>query len=111
MEVADAIIVNKADGALDNAARATASDYASALCFNKRKFNCWEPPVLRCSSLQGTGIDIVWDKVLKFHETMDKQGLLSQRRQQQAKYWMMTHLGQHLVDRAERNSRVQALAK
>ncbi|CAM9570847.1 unnamed protein product, partial [Ectocarpus sp. 8 AP-2014] len=62
VEVADAIVVNKSDGDLEKAARATASDYSAALGLARRKLSCWAPPVLRCSALRSEGVDQVWEQ-------------------------------------------------
>ncbi|CAM9400442.1 unnamed protein product [Scytosiphon promiscuus] len=100
VEVADAIVVNKSDGELQKAARATANDYQAALSFARRKLACWAPPVLRCSALHAEGIDQVWEEVARFRGLMVDNGLLDSRRRQQAAHWMRRHLRQQLMDRA-----------
>ncbi|CAM9293189.1 unnamed protein product [Ectocarpus sp. 13 AM-2016] len=67
VEVADAIVVNKSDGDLEKAARATASDYSAALGYARRKLSCWAPPVLRCSALRSEGVDQVWEQARRLH--------------------------------------------
>eukprot|EP00904_Undaria_pinnatifida_P000001 jgi/Undpi1/10000/HiC_scaffold_28.g12454.m1 len=111
VEVADAIVVNKADGELEKAARATASDYSAALCFARRKISCWNPPVLRCSALRATGVGQVWEQVVKFRSAMKEAGLLDKRRRRQATHWVQRHLQQQLMERAGRNKAVEALSK
>ncbi|CAM9493893.1 unnamed protein product [Ectocarpus sp. 4 AP-2014] len=114
VEVADAIVVNKSDGDLEKAARATASDYSSALGYARRKLSCWAPPVLRCSALRSEGVDQVWEqarRVVKFRSLIEGNGLLGSRRRQQAAHWMRQHLRQQLMDRAVADAEVQILAK
>ncbi|CBJ33833.1 arginine/ornithine transport system ATPase [Ectocarpus siliculosus] len=111
VEVADAIVVNKSDGDLEKAARATASDYSAALGLARRKLSCWAPPVLRCSALRSEGIDQVWEQVVKFRSLIEGNGLLGSRRKQQAAHWMRQHLRQQLMDRAVADAEVQTLAK
>ncbi|CAM9595437.1 unnamed protein product [Ectocarpus sp. 12 AP-2014] len=125
VEVADAIVVNKSDGDLEKAARATASNYSAALGYARRKLGCWAPPVLRCSALRSEGIDQVWEQarrlhihwpffssdVVKFRSLIEGNGLLGSRRRQQAAHWMRQHLRQQLMDRAVADAEVQTLAK
>ncbi|CAN0059889.1 unnamed protein product [Ectocarpus fasciculatus] len=111
VEVADAIVVNKSDGDLEKAARATANDYSAALGYARRKLSCWAPPVLRCSARRSEGIDQVWEQVVKFRGVIEENGLLVSRRRQQAAHWMRQHLRQQLMDRAIADAEVQTLAK
>ena len=66
MELADLVVVNKADGDLAAAASATASDYAAALHLVRPRIPAWSPRVLTCSALIGTGIAEVWATVDEF---------------------------------------------
>ena len=66
MEIADAVVVNKADGALLPAARHAAADLKGALHFQRRKHPGWTPKVLLASSKDRTGIDEVLDVALAF---------------------------------------------
>jgi LAO/AO transport system kinase len=63
MELADIVVVNKADGDLGPLARSTAADYANALHLLRPRSVHWAPRVLVCSALDGTGIDEVWATV------------------------------------------------
>src|SRR5215475_9225049 len=67
VELADMIAINKADG--DNAARArvAAADYGAALHILTPRLAEWQPPVVTCSALTGTGIAALWEHVLDHH--------------------------------------------
>jgi LAO/AO transport system kinase len=87
MEMADAVVITKADG--DNIKRATAAqaEYQQALHFYQQKNSGWTPRVLTCSALMNTGIDEVWETVLKFNESVTTNGYLSLNRKIQNIAW------------------------
>ncbi|CAK9003659.1 Methylmalonic aciduria type A homolog, partial [Durusdinium trenchii] len=70
MEVADMVVVNKADGELATAARHAATDYMHALQLMRRKRPIWRPRVKKCSALHKEQIDTVWNIVEKFRRKM-----------------------------------------
>lgn len=92
LELADAIVVNKADGDnLDNALQAR-KIYSDTMQLFASKPAGWVPPVLTCSALHMNGIDKIWDTVVDFHKKMTATGSLAQKRKQQALDWMHTLL-------------------
>ncbi|KRP25038.1 MAG: protein kinase, partial [SAR92 bacterium BACL16 MAG-120322-bin99] len=80
MELADLVLVNKADGEQTNSANQTMADYRSALHFMKSRFASWQPQVLACSSLKNSGIAEVWQEVESFRSTTTASGELQQHR-------------------------------
>lgn len=89
VEVADMIVVNKADGDLLPSARHTASDYRSALCFARSTERHEESvPVMLASALTGDGIAPVWETIVELRDRMDLSGNLSAKRRVQGQYWM-----------------------
>ncbi len=100
IELADVVVVTKADGVLGAPADTTAADYASALRLLRPKNPEWTPTVLRCSAIEGTGIDELWVTVEAFSETLRRTGDLGRRRADQAREWMWTEIGAALLDRA-----------
>lgn len=95
MEVADMVVVNKADGDLVNAARHAATDYMHALQLMRRKHPSWRPRVKMCSSLHNQKIDEVWGVVDKFRTAM-KDELVERRRLQNLR-WMWSQFKEQLV--------------
>ncbi|MBD8606633.1 methylmalonyl Co-A mutase-associated GTPase MeaB [Aeromicrobium sp. CFBP 8757] len=83
LEIADVIAVNKADGDRAQEAHATSKDLAGALRMVYAGTQDWVPPVLTCSALEGTGIDTVWNRVVRHREFMGAKGLREKRAQQQ----------------------------
>ena len=82
MELAHALVINKADGDGVQLARQTQGQYASAVhLFNND--SAWTPPVLTCSALEQRGIDAVWQTVDEFVSASRADGRFKERREQQ----------------------------
>ena len=92
IEMADAIVVNKADG--DNLRRAQTArgEYARVLHFLHAFTPGWSPPALTCSAITGEGIDGVWEQILLFQAHLANDNLGVDRRQQQNAQWFHTLL-------------------
>ncbi|MEM7200934.1 MAG: methylmalonyl Co-A mutase-associated GTPase MeaB [Planctomycetota bacterium] len=86
MELADVLVIHKADG--DNAAAAerAGAESASALRFLHHGRDGWQPPVLTASAHEATGIDDVWDAVRRHRAALGSTGL-AERRCEQALHW------------------------
>ena len=97
MELADLVLVNKADGDQSAAAAQTQSDYRSAIHFMKSRFDHWQPPVMTCSALKNQGIEDVWDKVTEFSLALSEKGQLAKLRAQQSKAWMWSETAESLI--------------
>ena len=97
MELADLVLVNKADGDQSAAAAQTQSDYRSAIHFMKSRFDHWQPPVMTCSALKNQGIEDVWDKVTEFSLALSAKGQLAKLRTQQSKAWMWSETAESLI--------------
>ena len=76
MELADALVVNKADGDLAAQARHAAAAHRRALQLTRRKIAEWAPPVQRMSALEGHGVARVWDTCARFRGEMRASGRL-----------------------------------
>ncbi len=88
MEMADAIVINKADG--DNIAAATLAqqEYAQAIHLFTAPPSGWITRVTTCSALQNIGIDEAWQLIVKFREHMMANGYFDHQRSQQNLKWM-----------------------
>ncbi len=83
MEMADAIIINKADGDNINKARAARIEYKNALHLYPPPESGWIPVVDVCSARTGTGIETTWDYVMDFTEKTKSSGFFEEQRKQQ----------------------------
>lgn len=113
MELADMIIVNKADGELAATARHSASDYLSALKLLHSRTRNWSVPVKICSALESRGIGEIWNTVEEYRATITSSGELSERRALQAKTWMWSEISESLITALRNdplaNSRIEQL--
>jgi LAO/AO transport system kinase len=109
MEVADLIVVNKADGALLPAARRTAADYMSATNFLTHQYGR-TPPVIMVSSETKDGFAELWSEICKFRQFMTQEGHLQKKRKDQAHYWMWKNLQNIIAARTKSNEQLQKTA-
>ena len=88
IEIADALLVNKADG--DNRQRAllAASEYNRVLHYLQPATEGWQTKAYLCSALTGEGVPEIWSVVETFQDEMSRSGGLQARRQQQLRDWM-----------------------
>nr|CAH8853982.1 unnamed protein product [Trichobilharzia regenti] len=96
VEVADLVLVNKADGELLPAARRIASEYSNALRYMRSRRPNWTPKVKLVSSLNGDGLTEFWSTACEFHSSQIKSGELQRIRKEQLKIWMWTFIKEGL---------------
>ena len=101
VELADALVVNKADGATQSIAERTRADYGGALELIRSSGNFWRPRAIAVSALESKGISKVWETVLEHHDLMKANGQFDERRRQQSRAWMRKLLDEG-IDRAFR---------
>jgi len=98
IELADLVLVNKADGELAAAARRSAADYASAMRLLRPPLPEWQVPVRTVSALEGTGINEVWDDVARFRAALEQSGAWSRQRAEQARVALWSEIGDSLLE-------------
>lgn len=96
MELADAIVVNKADG--DNKPRALVAkgDYERMLHYIRPATEGWTTHAYICSSTSGTGLPELWKVMQTFRQQMQEKGTFKKRRQSQTLDWVYSMIGEHL---------------
>ena len=99
MELADAIVVNKADGANRMRAQTTRADYEQFLHYLRPSTEGWASRAYTCSSLTREGIPEVWGMVEDFMENVRSSGVLAERRRRQALSWVHSMVEDHLLRR------------
>jgi LAO/AO transport system kinase len=97
VELADLLVINKADGELEAAAGRAAAEYASALNLLRPATPHWRPPVLTCSALTGRGVAEVWQTVGRFRRVQGEHGAFEAKRARQAKAWMWNEVSESLL--------------
>ncbi len=88
IELADLIVVNKADGENEKAAARTRQQYQNALDLLRGHAAGWRPRVLCASALAGSGIRQVWETIGAHRRALDASGEFAARRRRQARSWM-----------------------
>lgn len=88
IEMADAIVINKADGENIKAAKKAKVEFNRALHMYPSKSNGWAPKVKLASALKNEGIDKVWTMLSKYFETAKANGYFQQKRAEQNKFWL-----------------------
>jgi LAO/AO transport system kinase len=99
MELADIVLVNKADGEQRSAANRTVADYRNALHLLRPRSAVWRPAVEACSSLSGEGIAGAWEQVLAHRAAMAGSGEHAARRAAQARDWLWEEISDQLLAR------------
>jgi LAO/AO transport system kinase len=88
MELADAIVVNKADGKNESMAQKTRDEYNQILHFLQPSTTGWQTRVHLCSSLFNQGIEGIWRMINEFFDSTRQSGVFTERRRKQTKDWM-----------------------
>jgi LAO/AO transport system kinase len=109
MEMADGIIINKADGANVEKAELAASHFRNALHLFPAPESGWTPQVLAYSGFYGLRIDEVWRMVFSYIDFVKANGYFEHRRNEQAKYWMYETINEALRDSFYNNPTIASL--
>lgn len=109
MELADLIVVNKADGDLIPAAKRARLEYKTALHLMKPKYPVWTPEVLLASALKGEGLSEVWEAVQAHHKALSEAGELERLRASQSQAWMWTEIREGLFAALKADKRASDL--
>jgi LAO/AO transport system kinase len=98
VELADLVLVNKADGEWAEAAQRTAADYASALRLIRPRLPEWQVPVRAVSALEGIGVAETWDDAARFRGALEASDVWSQRRREQARAALWSEIDEGLLE-------------
>ena len=115
VELADIVLVNKADGDMTKAANQAALDYQNAIHMLRPASDDWTVPARTCSALTGVGIDDAWGLVGEWRDAMQSNGAFERNRQVQAEVWMWDAvrdgLETEIKAEMERGDDIQRMAK
>lgn len=108
LELADALVINKADGESENLAKVSRTHYTSAM--NLLRHNTfWTPQVMTCSALHSKGIDAVWGMVVDYYFQANEQEAFQAKRARQNRDWMHQLVKEMLLMRLAHNPQVVQL--
>ena len=107
IEMADAIVINKADGDNLKAAKNARLEFKRALHLYPPKASEWQPKVTLCSALEETGIQEVWEMILEFKKIVDQNNYFETNRHEQNKFWLLQTINEHLKNRFYKNPKIK----
>lgn len=96
MEMADGIVINKADGDNVDRANLAAAQFRNALHLFPPTPSKWVPEVICYSGYYELNIDKVWDMIDRYFEYVKRTGYFQRKRNEQAKYWMLETINERL---------------
>jgi len=106
--MADAVLINKADGENRLRAEQARVEQDAALHYSQPATPGWRTEVGLCSGLTGEGIPETWARIEHFYKELNGNGVIARRRQQQALDWLSDLVHDELRRRFDHDSRVKA---
>ena len=109
MEMADGIVINKADGDNIQRAQLAQAQFRSALHLFPPTASGWQPEVLTYSGYFELGIPKVWDMIDRYFDFVDANGYFERKRSEQARYWMYETIDEQLRAHFYHNPEIERL--
>jgi LAO/AO transport system kinase len=109
LELADVVVVNKADGDHLAEARMAARELSAAIRLIHPREMLWRPPVLTMSAMEGTGLDELWDTVERHRRVLAEAGEFEARRRAQQVDWTWQMVRDTVLDRVLSNPEVRKI--
>jgi LAO/AO transport system kinase len=110
LELADLVVVNKADGEHATEAKAAARELAAAIRLIYPRDILWRPPVLTMSAQEGTGLAEMWSTVVRHREVLTGAGEFEAKRRQQQVDWTWSMVRDAVLDRVLSNPNVRKIS-
>ncbi len=115
IEMADSIVINKADGDNLIPAQKAKNQFVKALHLYPENQNNWSTKVLTCSATEGIGIKEIWELINDYIKITTENGFFTQNRMSQNKFWLLQTIEEQLKKsfyntpsiKAELNSKIQ----
>lgn len=107
VELADALVINKADGENIQRAKLTASQYRNSIHYLQPYTEGWEAKVLTCSALTGYNIDKIWELINEYITFLKDKNLFQKRRNQQVLEWVHSIIQEELIQNFYNNNNVK----
>jgi LAO/AO transport system kinase len=109
MEMANMIVINKADGNNIDKAMLSKAQYQSAMHLFPPAVSGWTPKVLTTSSKERTGLDEIWATINEYMELTKRNGFFQTNRQSQTKFWMYETINEALQNTFYSNPQIRNL--
>jgi LAO/AO transport system kinase len=111
IEMADTIVINKADNENQQAAKLAKAEFSRALHLYPLREDKWMPKVTTCSALNNKGIDLVWDIIIAYFKLIKENNQFEIKRAKQNEFWLLKTINQQLLDQFYQNSTIKSLLK
>lgn len=108
IELADALVINKADGESENLAKLSKAHYTSAMKL-LRHSSFWTPRVMTCSAIKSINIDSVWGMVVDYYFQALAENAFQAKRARQNRDWMRQLVNEMLLQRLAQNPAVKKI--
>ncbi len=109
MEMADGIVINKADGNNIDKAKLAAAQFRNALHLFPAPDSGWSPRVLTYSGFYNQGVTEIWDMIYEYIDFVKANGYFNHRRNEQSKYWMYETINEQLRDSFYQNPLIESM--
>lgn len=109
LELADIVVVNKADGEHLKDARMAARELSGAMRLIHPRESLWRPPVLTMSAVEGAGLAELWETIEKHREVLTEAGQFQARRREQQVDWTWQMVRDAVLDRVMSNPEVRKI--
>ena len=106
IEMADSIVINKADGENIQQANLAKIEFKRALQMYPQANNGWTPKVTTCSALKNNNIDKVWEIITSYLELAESNNSFNSRRSSQNKFWLLQTIEDQLKSNFYQNPKV-----
>jgi LAO/AO transport system kinase len=107
IEMADAIIINKADGDNIGNSNKAKSEFAMAIQLYPIKKSKWTPRVMTCSSVNSTGIKPIWKLISEYVTVTKANNFFNKNRKNQNKYWLLQTINDKLQSNFFNNNKIK----
>lgn len=107
MEMADSIVINKADGKNKTAAKLAKAEFNRALHLYPAKGNDWIPKTTTCSALNNEGISEIWELISEYISITKENGYFQEKRKEQNKFWLLQTIESALKSEFYNNPKVK----
>lgn len=107
MEMADMILINKAEQENLVNAKTAQREYKNAIHLFPAKSSGWIPEVILCSAIENKGIEDTWKSIESYYNTMLLNGYFTQKRTQQNTYWFTKRLKENIVSQFFKENQAQ----
>lgn len=107
IEMADAIVINKADGSNIDKAKLAKTEFTRALHLYPLKKSNWQPKVTTCSAIDNTGIDTIWKIIENYVAHTKSNKYFKEKRNEQNKFWVLETINNQLKNEFYNNPAVK----